>query len=460
MLVGVLNSISSILLVMAPTLAILMIILGLAFLRPQIYLLCVVIIPSIYAMPIFSTVQEQLSALRWVFLGTAALVGIATSFKDSFSVLLIRVKTIQVFMLSMVAVILCTSAYSINPVLSFMKGLTFLMLPLFFMFGRRHFVGDAFKQGHVMLTQIGWFLRAIVALSLAYGFIAPSQVFLGLSFGGIYGNPNALAGILGVFAVPLFLYEYICERRFRMKVFHGAFLLITIGSLFATRSRAGILSAFVASLLILFYLRRQAAVALLGITLGITVSIFSYDPSLLRVINQEFVFKGGERVLGTRELLWQEGVENIMESPFWGWGYGTSRESVTGWGTSTGGTEWSFSTSTGGGDREKASSYLGITEELGFIGAMPAYLLMLYLLGQFAFVFRVRRVTSREEWPLLLLLYSIILGGLISVGFEAWFFSLGSHIAILYWLFVFLYSACRYRLRTTLKSGLAVTAKR
>lgn len=459
MLEGILNFIASFIFATAPALAMLLLIVGLAFLHPQIYLLSMIIVSSANSMPIFGIVSGQLSLARWILLAVAAIIAIATAFRNSFAVLLVKIKTIQVLMICMLAIIACSSVYSVNPLLSYMKGLTLLMLALLFIFGHRHFVGNGFERVSGLQIKIGWMLRTIVGGSIAYALVAPGVAFLGLGFGGLYGHPNALGAMLGIFAVPFFLYDFICERRPEGKIFHGVVLLITTVSILATRSRASLLAAVGASFLILYFLRRKAAVALLALMLVSFGFIWSFDLPLFQDVSQEFALKGGEMVLGTRAQMWEEGIENIKGSPFWGWGFGTSKESITGWGTQTGGAGWTLSTTAWLGDREKGSSYLGITEELGFIGAIPAYLLILFLIGQLLFILRMRQVVPRAEWMLLLLLYSVIISGLINAGFEAWFFSLGSHITILYWIVVFLYFGFRHQLEASFNHGCRVPIK-
>lgn len=412
---------------------------GLAFFYPQLYLLAMIILWSAASMPLLGDVRGLLSIARWGLLAIAALVSIASSFKDSFSVLLVKLKPIQVLMLIMVTVVLVLGAYSVNTGLSYLKGTIFLTLVVFFMFGYRHFIGDASRRVPSMLNRIGWLLIAVGILSIAYFVVAPSGAVLGAAFGGIYRQPNSLGAIIGVFAIPLFVYKFTCMSGSWKKVFHGGVLLINIGILLATRSRAGMLAGLVGAFTILFFLRRRAVVILL-LWFGIVVLIVGQYFSFWSDINQELVFKGREEFLTGRGSMWEEGIENIMEKPLWGWGFGASKASM----------DWEFSTSTGEGDREKGSSYLGIIEELGFLGAIPAYVLIFYLISQLRFIIRMRRRILREEWVLLLVLYSIIVAGLVDAGFEAWLFSLGSHIAIFYWLVVFLYFGLRDRVEGSL----------
>lgn len=211
---------------------------------------------------------------------------------------------------------------------------------------------------------------------------APASFFheTGL-FRGIFCHANAL-GSLGAMSLAVCVGVYDGRlTRYRRLVLAGIFAMLI--SLVASGSRAGVGGAIIGVLLYVLATRRMGRLLVAGALLGtLSLSAFILLPFASNVATREggdFIFKGNEGdFFLSRRSLWEEGWDNFLGSPWFGYGFGTSvGEEPKGWKI------------VGLGGREKGSAFIAILEETGIVGAFFMGLPALFCMASFS---RVRRL--------------------------------------------------------------------
>jgi O-antigen ligase len=194
-----------------------------------------------------------------------------------------------------------------------------------------------------------------------------------------------------------------------------------------TRSRASIVSSFLACGYWLFFASRKFFGVFVGSTILSAVIITAYFPQYIESLNEVYVRKGSTDILQSRQDLLRDSWEAAMESPLIGVGFGVSK------GYSE---DWEFGLQTGTAAREKGNSYLALLEEVGVVGSASLVLSIGLLLIALAQRLRllVRFYPSSEEFWTTLTLSACLAGGLADAFFEAWLTAAGFFSAIIFWL--------------------------
>ena len=257
-----------------------------------------------------------------------------------------------------------TVLYSIDVPSTVLRSVTFAAETLGVFVGASVYYRTRLSAPHRLPGRIAMLLLSLALPSLA-GYVAgyPSSFFhRGGLLHGLFGHSNTLGAfgamwlVVGIGALDTRLAQH------RKLALVGVLAMALC--LFASKSRAGVSGTAVSLLLYVLLTRQLQRVALLA-TLSATVvlSAYLFLPSVVDVISEEgseFVHKGGvDDPLASRRDTLDISRENILASPWLGYGFGTSVGEET--------KEWRLFDL---GAREKGNALLAILEETGTIGTL------------------------------------------------------------------------------------------
>lgn len=367
------------------------------------------------------------TAGRWAVLAVGAIAGFALYMRRP----QLRFSSFHLVALFAILAAMVSAAVSSFPTLSFMKALSLLLLFLYASTGARLALSgrkEKFFPRLVFFVEIMVYCSAVLYLVLRRP---------------IYGNPNSLGAIMGVVAVPLLFWGVLTaegKTRHRRMIF--AFML-SVGLLFFSEARAGILAGVVSCCLTCVALRRyrlliQGAVAFVGAATLALALIPSeqienmptrWDESSLA---ETLLYKGHEDkgVLGSRQSAWDETVSVIQQHPWFGSGFGTSltpraEDILLG----------EYST-VAAANREHGNSYLATIEGVGLLGVLPFFALVLMLALKVGGVFAwLRRTANVRHYVVPVAM--VLAAGLIHASFEDWLFAVGYYLSVFFWVLAF-----------------------
>ena len=278
------------------------------------------------------------------------------------------------------------------------------------------------------------------------GLLLGCEIFVGvlgiLYFSGIeaMGNPNSLGAVMGVFGAPILLWGTLVEnnpivRHRRMALFALASYLV-----FSSRSRAGLLAAFVSCGLLCLALRKyklfgQGMVMLLIL---ITASAIFYPDAFSKTLSNltsSVVYKDKEEALGllsSRESPWQNAMDSIRKHFWFGSGFGTTDN-----GQDASAHLAKFVT-VEGVTSENGSSYLSVFTWVGMLGALPFAFLLCSLMGK---IFRtcLWMLNTGSPFHPAVPLAMVLVAGLIDAFFEDWLFAPGYYLCVFFWTMAFIF---------------------
>jgi hypothetical protein len=352
---------------------------------------------------------------RWVVLAVCAALGVlcwgAARKPFHFGNLhLFAIMTISAFLLSY--------DVSPNPTLTLMKSVSVALLFVYCSTGALVYIDSIEKSLLRVATVIGEVL--------VYGTLV-SYYLVDLP---IFGNPNSLGAVMGCIAWPVLFWSALNARDPGQR-YRGACSLLVCGFLLQhSLARAAIGAAAVSSLLVLFAMRRYRLMA--GFVLGMCLAglaMTTFMPNQWRTLVQGVVYKKspGTEILQSRQTRWDESVDNIQRRPWFGNGFGASKDISE---------EWRGGFTTGGLSREHGNSYLGIVAGVGFAGAIGPGLLLGFLveLMRRACV-RTRR--SRDGSDRSIMMSALLAAGLCHAFFEDWLFAAGYYLCVVFWVTAF-----------------------
>ena len=364
---------------------------------------------------------------RWPVLAMGAIAGFALYMRSA------RPQFATFHLVAMFAVLaaLVSAAVSALPMLSFLKALSLLMLFLYAATGARLALAGREEE---FFPKLLLFLEVVVYLSAAAYFVVRIPVF---------GNPNSLGAIMGVVAVPLLFWGVLTAQgktQFRRMVF---VMTVSVGLLFYSQARAGILAAVVACGLTCVALRRyrlllQGGIAFLCVAMFVTAATPAEsgddmpgrreNTSLLSTLLYKGHDEGG--VLGSRRSPWDDTINVIRDHPWFGSGFGTSVEGDES--DMVVGQYSTISTAT----REHGNSYLAIMEGVGLLGVVPFIALVLTLAFKVGGVFAwLRRTANFRHFSVPVAM--VLAAGLIHASFEDWLFAVGYYLSVFFWVLAF-----------------------
>lgn len=373
--------------------------------------------------------QGAFAQARWVVLGVGAVVGVAT-YMRSRNHYFGAFHLLALFCMLSAGISASVSAY---PGEAGMKAGSLALLFVYTGSGGRlsplAFGGESFFRG------------VLITCELLTWFSAVSYFLLRVE---IFGNPNSLGAIAGVVLVPVLLWGILAsapgQRRARLAIE----LLVCGLLLMSSFSRAGICAAFMAFFLMCVALRRYrfmikglAVVLLLAFC---AVAIIPHTTQLEDISPSEglanaYLYKGKMQagILGSRESVWQETVDSIKESPWFGTGFGTSKIS----GDLTAVQQYALSHTFSLVSREHGNSYLAIAEWTGLLGVLPFYALIgvaAFSAGKvFVWLRRTGNIHSAAVPAA-----TIVAAGVFHAMFEDWLFAVGYYLSLFFWVIAFI----------------------
>lgn len=360
-------------------------------------------------------------AIRWVFLGFGALVGVAKWGKIERRHHFSAIHLVALLCVLSAAV---SSMVSNRTEMSLLKSLSLFLLFLYCSSGAR--VAMAGREA----TFFRGFLRACELISYF------SAVFY---LGGfeVYGNPNSLAAVMGVVIVPVLLWGVLVSEDRNVRLRRGLALSLATALLFFSAGRAGFLASAVAATVLCVVLRRQelflkGAFLLVFLLTVIAVMQPSRFDALVSAFTADVIYKGKpeQGLFGSRKSPWKETADVIRESPWFGSGFGTD--------VVVGPEAWDSEFRTvEEANHEHGNSYLALVQYVGLAGVVPFALLLALVLGLLVRVCRsIRRNPDPRNYALPLVL--VCIAGLVHAFFEDWLFAVGYYLTVFFWIFVFL----------------------
>jgi len=359
---------------------------------------------------------------RWFMLAIAALVGCILYVKDS----QLHLTTFHFAAFLCASTALFSAAVSGFPQIALFKSLSLMLLFLYGaagarlgVFGREREFLSAFAIGCEGLV----YLAAIAYLGFRYPLL---------------GNPNSLGAVMGVVAVPLFLWGSLAGRDRLQRGRFTLALVVALLLLFGSYARAGIMAATLSCLLLCLMLRRYAALvkwtAIALLLAAVATALMPREDQPSQSLTTTFLYKGQREqgLLGSRKSVWDETVMVIQEHPWLGVGFGTSKTSDE----ETPAQLTAFR-SEAPATREHGSSYLAITEWVGLLGDVPFLGLLLMAATNVARVLISLRRSSNAASPAVPIAL-IVAAGLVHAAFEDWLFAVGYYLCVLFWSFAFI----------------------
>jgi putative inorganic carbon (HCO3(-)) transporter len=288
-------------------------------------------------------------------------------------------------------------------------------------------------------------LWTLAVASLLVGVLSFPQVSGALHLGqllqagrsqGAVGDPNFFAATQLV-VLPLVLVLAAEARRRWVQLGLYAVALVNIGSVLTSLSRGGFIGLAVLLVLLVvtpfhlvFRSRRNKAIALIVLAMGVTVLSIQFSSTLVKRVDTLFGTTSAAAGGSGREQLWKAGWASVHERPWLGLGYGafsaTSDELLL----STPGVDLSrYTLKTTG--QPAHNTYLGSLAELGFLG-LTLYLGLLISTGRW--LRRVARQAREAEAFFVGSVAGALLLGLITWSITSIFLS--TETSRIYWIII------------------------
>lgn len=234
---------------------------------------------------------------------------------------------------------------------------------------------------------------------------------------------NALGQFLIFFGLPAALYKLETAATVRQRLLWQATLGLAIVLIFFSGSRtAAFTMALLLAIAFVRWRRWQGRLALPAQALVILLGVLAV-PHFMGEL-QSFVYKypGVSSLLESRASYWQDTRESFRVRRWTGSGFGVQEQQA----------ESRLSFATTGSFREQGSTYLGLLEEVGVLGAAPFFVLLLVV------AYRNGAMLLRSEDPLRLLFARTIVAGLLWGLTENYLLYLGNAASILFFNAFFL----------------------
>jgi O-antigen ligase len=243
---------------------------------------------------------------------------------------------------------------------------------------------------------------------------------------------------MGVVIVPVLFWGVLIAERGHLK--HRRIVALCLASylLYVSISRAAILGCAVAVAVMCIAARRQHLLfklAFLVVLFGTAAAVLqpAHFDAVVSSFAEDVIYKGKpeDGLLGSRRSPWQDTVDVIKESPWFGSGFGT--DIVQGQPAQGG----SIFRTLDGVTKEHGNSYLALIQYVGLLGIVPFALLIILILHMIYKVSSWLRNTGNPN-HFAVPLACICLAGLIHAFFEDWLFAVGYYLNIFFWTSAFL----------------------
>ena len=376
------------------------------FIEARYLILCTAIC-LIFADSRIVFVSESFMTIRWVFLIALAIRALAHWILGRVPT---RLRGIDLWILSFLALAFYSQTYSIAPSLTLQRSASALLLYLAIFWGVWNYVQDTTK----ILIVISDFLKASFLLFLL-GFL-----FIGNGrFAGLFTNPNGL-GLFTSLLTPLAVGIFLLWRKPWL-----AYLILTIGiNLLLCGSRGAIFAVGIGTAYVLWYYYRDQKHFILTFPLFFLLLCLLYTALfdwswLAGYLRWDTLSVGGGRWEGWREVL-----RLIKLRPWLGYGFGTEDRLFYAF-------DIFFLYHAGA---YAHNSYLGLASQLGLVGVFLLFAPLTFFLIRNSR--QIAHTPSRELGLLQSTLTGSIIAGLVHAIFESWIYSVGNAFAFLFWIIV------------------------
>jgi O-antigen ligase len=314
---------------------------------------------------------------------------------------------------------LATSLDSVDPMLSFQRSVSFLLLYIVSFFYFWNWTSSV-ERCEKLAESLWW----TVAIILGTGYLFFVARVPGMYKGGrlrlVLTNPNQL-GHYCALMFPIAFWYWREHASGKKKYAAAALLGLMALALLLSGSRGGLLCTTVAMLvLFIFCYRKQLVRLLLVVTLVGCVQLLigkSNDLNSQGGFFEETVLREGALSTGSgRTDIWKAALRLIDREPFFGYGFGTVEKLFDR------GYFPEFPTFQGG---HVHNSYLEELVNLGWIGSLGLFLAIIFLFGKGVFAV-FKSVSLTPNFRLFTAFFASVLAALISGIFESWFTSVGS----------------------------------
>lgn len=320
---------------------------------------------------------------------------------------------------------LISAFVSLYPTIAFLKAFSLLLLFVYGWFGARIAVESRetqFASGLLIACEV-----------LVYG---ATFAYFGLHR-EIFGNPNSLGAVQGVFAVPTLLWGLLTCATSGHRIRYSTALGLSLLLLFSSYSRAGIVAAAGSCIFLCVGLRQYRLLVRVVISSVLLAAIAAVLVPLPAAPSESFsvryLYKGHREdgFFGSRRSVWEQTFAAIQEHPWFGSGFGTS---LTGEDDSQQPDD--LFDSAPQATREHGNSYLAIVEWNGLLGSLPFFAVVIMLIWKIASTATWMR-RSGNAFPAAVLLAAIVTAGLLDTGFEDWLFAPGYYLCLFFWTCAF-----------------------
>ena len=365
------------------------------------------------------------ASVRWVFLSVGALVGLI---KWAGSDRRKRLGGLHIVAFLCVLTAVVSSVVSKHTQTSLLKSSSLFLMFLYASCGVRAALANRearFFRGLITACEFISYLSGFLYVVLHYE---------------VFGNPNSLGAVMGVVVVPVLLWGMLIAEQPNVRQRRTIALGVASYLLISSISRAAFLGCGVAVVLMCVALHRQKILikaAFFLIFLGAIIAVVQPGQfnAMASGLWSDVIYKGKpeDGLLGSRRSPWQETMDVIKESPWFGSGFGTDPSPVQDADAS------SVFRTAGGTSKEHGNSYLALLEYVGLLGIVPFAFLVLLVLR---IIFRVCLWTwkTADPRPYAVPLAAVCLAGLVHAFFEDWLFAVGYYLSIFFWSSVFILS--------------------
>lgn len=310
--------------------------------------------------------------------------------------------------------------FAVNPVLAGAKWLVFAIFLLICLL----LTSNLHSRAHILQ-----YIRPLIPVFLAYIWLNPlGLIFLPQPFGygvaGVMRNPNSLGLYLVLFALPLVLYCLETTTSDWQRKLYLATSVLAVILVIGCGSRTAVGAA--AILLAIGFWRwerfngrriRALKVLLIG---GFFLIIPFKSPDI-----ETFVYKypDAHTLLESRTPYWDATYQAFLERRWAGAGFGIQ--------ASEGKSSLTYATTNSLRRAEQGSTFLGLLEEVGVLGGVPFFFLLIVT------AFRQILVLWFSHDPLQILFARSMVAGLVWAVAENYLLALGNAASILFFLSFF-----------------------
>lgn len=309
-----------------------------------------------------------------------------------------------------------------NPTISTIKWGVFLCFLIFCgtVFNRVNSAQDV----ATLIIPLSWVFIVFIWLFPPSVLVFPQPLRGSLGyFNGFLRFSNAVGQFLSIGGLPLVVYRLNLAKTRRQQIFFTATLVLGVMEVLAGGSRAAAFAMVLTMGLALWRWKtpgsgRANQARLVCLALLVLIAVGQTD----RVRRFFYKYPDASNLFESRQSYWEATNQSFRSNQWMGTGFGVQAQQA----------ESSLSFSTTGAFREQGSFYLGIREEIGYLGAVPIVCLLGFLTLRNGFIL----IRSRD--PAKLMMARAVIAGMLYAISENYLLYLGNAASILFFFAVFL----------------------